>query len=104
MTIKILKWLQFCERNSRTINPESCVQTCSFQFRGKMFQINNTTPWDTEPYLGCEINRESVQQLIDWLQECLNDKRCDYCWGIELPSEMDFSGEIKCKKCGEFYR
>lgn len=102
--IKLLKGLKFCERNSRSIYPESCVMSCTFEFRGKIFEINNTLPWDQKPYLGAELTRNHVIGLISWLQKCLEDKKCDYCWNIEMPDGMEITGNIRCSRCGELYK
>jgi len=102
--IKIMKGLRFGQRNMKSIYPESKVSSCIFEFRDKHFEIQNTEKWDVEPYLGCKLDKQVIKGLIQWLQECLAEKKCDYCWNIEIPEQFDISGDIKCKKCGEFYR
>lgn len=102
--INMMKGLRFCERNRKSTHTESKVESCIFEFRDKHFEIQNTEKWDVEPYLGCKLDKDAIKGLIHWLQGCLDEKKCDYCWNIEIPEGLDISGEIKCKKCGEFYR
>lgn len=102
--ISLLKGLRLCSRNMRSTHPESKVTSCIFEFRGKKLEIHNTSPWDVDPYLGCKLSRQDVEELMRYLLECLKDKKCDACWDISLPSALEISGEIKCKHCGELYR
>jgi len=101
--IKLTKGIKFSRINCKSNNLDVCIVTCLFQFRNKRFELNNLTKWDTDPYLGGILNRENALQLRNWLNECLEDKKCDKCYNIKLPDNLDFSGKIKCKACGEEY-
>ena len=101
--IKLTKGIKFSRINCKSNNRDECIVTCLFQFRNKRFEINNVVKWDAEPYLGGILGRNDALCLRDWLNECLNDKKCDECYNLKLPDNLEFSGQIKCTKCGEAY-
>lgn len=76
--------------------------TSVFKFREKAINISNLKECNDLPYLGCEIDRASALLLRDWLTECLQDERCDFCWDYKVP--WPFKGELSCTHCGNKYQ
>lgn len=79
------------------------VDACVFMFRDKTikFEWNETNEY--KPLDAFELFKADVEFLLEWLELCLQDKRCDDCAVLKIPEVFDIDGEVKCKNCGEIY-
>ena len=98
----MLKGMMFCERN-RFSGDENVVTTV-FSFRDKTMKIHNSKILNDPPFLGCVLDKAAAQELIQFLHGCLDEKKCDDCWNKEIPSCFANAQDLKCQKCGEFYK
>ena len=100
--INIIKGMMMCKR-SRFDNDDTMVTTL-FSFRDKKLYIHNSKKLNEPPFLGCVINKAAAKQLIEFLQSCLDEKKCDECWNKEIPACFTVESDLKCHICGEFYK
>ena len=87
--IRVSKGCKFGQRDSVTI---------LFAYRDLHLSINNVKRIDDDPYITVDLNKQDARELISWLQNVIEDKRCDECYGIHFPASM--SGALQCKHCG----
>ena len=71
-----------------------------FSFRDIHIRFLCKDDKDARNIIKTSMNREQLEALLKWGQECLNDKRCDLCWSIKLPKNIECEGRIKCYSCG----